>query len=912
MVRSDRLPEVYGGRLPDRLRRRLSLSAEAGRKSPGDQVSGTDNALQERTFLEDQPNGSLLERNPPTPTAPEKRILADVAIDIISRDLGNRLFTYGVPEHLKSEVFIGSQVLVPFGKQNLVPAFVIDLSDCADWQASTAARQEPVLIKDIVEVLESAPIFDRSYINFLYFVADYYAAPISEVISACVPSDLSARLKKIVRICPGLDTRVPLPPKGTEQLLIYDSLQSARQGYLSLRALRQKTGLNQSKFYTYLCQLRQKGLIKVEQESSPSPQPKVVQSVIWTRKPASSQRQESIVQVLRQAGGQLALARLIEQAHTSASTINRMCQLGILTRVQEEILRDPLSHLLLSPGTKAALPTLTSDQRKVLSVLEASLDERLSEEADSPDKADPPWLLHGVTGSGKTEIYLRLIARTLSKGRTALMLVPEISLTPQLAERLVARFGENVAVWHSALSQGERYDTWRRLQSGQARVLLGARSAVLTDLNHLGLIILDEEHDSSYKQSSPSPRYHARHLARERCQRSGALLLLGSATPDVGSYAEARSNNHLLELPERVFKQEMPESHLVDMRREFALGNYSIFSDRLTVAVKDCLKQGKQAILLINRRGFASHVLCRACGYVLKCRNCSVSLTFHQSKGKGQDGYLICHHCAFRSGAAEICPSCKSPFIRQFGLGTQRVEQEVRECFPEARLLRLDSDITRERGAADEIFAKFASGQADILIGTQMVSKGLDIENVVLVGVLAADAAFNLPDYRSLERGFQLLTQVSGRAGRGKYKGQVILQTYNLELPALLLAQRHDYKTFAEQELASRQSFEYPPFSQLIRIVFSADEETTAQSAAEQLAEALSVYLEDKVQLTAIKILGPAPCLIERLRGKFRFHVIVKNLCGAAGRKLLGQFLFLWRVGPGVALAIDIDAQDML
>ncbi|MBX9690098.1 MAG: primosomal protein N', partial [Candidatus Obscuribacterales bacterium] len=387
---------------------------------------------------------------------------------------------------------------------------------------------------------------------------------------------------------------------------------------------------------------------------------------------------------------------------------------------------------------------------------------------------------------------------------------------------------------------------------------------------------------------------------------------------DAGTYFEAALAGRILELPQRVYNQALPSSILVDMRHEFLLGNKSIISQTLQEELSACLERKEQAILLINRRGYASHVFCRACGNVLRCKHCSVSLVFHSSgsspekikeEGLARNGRLNCHHCGFQQSAVQNCPACQSPFLKQFGLGTQKVEEETLALFPEARILRLDSDISSRKGAYEEIFNKFANGDADILIGTQIVAKGLDIHRVTVVGVLAADAAFNLPDFRSLERGFQLLTQVSGRAGRGEFPGKVILQTYNTELPALLMAKNQDYASFVESELAARRDFDYPPFSRLLRILASGPDEEQVQSALERLAEELSNYLEE---FDAIKILGPAPCLIERIKGQFRFHIIIKNLMGDSGQEAIASFFRSKPHFPGVRLTIDVDPMDLV
>jgi primosomal protein N' (replication factor Y) len=873
------------------------------------------------------------------------RIYADIVIDSATREIGDRVFTYHVPEHLVSEVFIGSQVLVSFGHQDMVPGYVIALSD--GLLSGPSGNAAGFATKPILEVLESEPLFDRGYIEFLHWVSEYYVASISEVIAAAVPSDLGPRLKRVVKLAStnggngGGDRQGQLLANPNhlslrqdlltpEESAIVSRLKESKSQVLAVKALRQRSGLSQGKFYTALSRLRRQGKVVVERESEEAVGPKTIGSVIWTGLAPETAKQKEIVSALHRAGGQLKISVLADNSGASQSTIRKLCQKGVLALVQEEVFRDPLSPLALKAQTPETPPALTGEQEQVLAVLEAALRQKLamvdscqSRSIDGSTRAmhgiaptnagestDVPYLLHGVTGSGKTEVYLRLIDIVLAAGRTALLLVPEISLTPQLAERLVRRFGSQVAVWHSGLTAGERFDTWRRLKSGDARVLLGARSAALAAMPDLGLIILDEEHDSSYKQSSPAPRYHARQVAIERGARQKAMVLLGSATPDVASYAAASEAGRVLTLKERVFKQALPASTIVDMRQEYAAGNSTIFSRYLQEALSGCLSRGEQAILLINRRGYASHVFCRACGYVMRCKNCSVSLVYHQLP-QGQ-GILICHHCAYTTQAGSTCPSCQGPFIKQFGLGTQKVEQDTQELFPSARLLRLDSDITKARGAYEEIFNQFASGDADILIGTQIVAKGLDVAKVTLVGVLAADAAFNLPDYRSLERGFQLLTQVSGRAGRGAHAGRVVLQTYNTDMPQLTMAQSQDYNAFAQVELESRRQFEYPPFSQIIRLVLAGVDEALVQTECELLAEDLSRFLEDKVTAEAVKILGPAPCIIERIRGKYRYHLLVKNLGGNEIRQLITTFLRTRRGHAELNFAIDVDAVDLV
>lgn len=877
-------------------------------------------------------------------------VYANVIVDIQARELKDKLFTYRVPEELAAETFIGAQVLVPFGGRDLVGGYVVSLSDEAKTE---------VTIKEIAEVIEPEPLFDKEYVEFLYWIADYYCANLSDVISAAVPSVLSAKFKRIVRLnrsayerrSGALSTYEP-----ASQAIIKALLESKNLA-LSMVSLKQRwrrsarSRMTASHFYRAVGLLRNEGLLTVVQESTGTQAPRVVTTVILTGEEGTTARQKEITGILAKNGGQMTMKALLEQGKTTPATIKKFAETGLVTISHEESFRDPLSNMQVEKTSNADL-ALTEAQQNALKVLSKELEKSLTRGGSSPGKPgligsnlggssslgprisgsdsdeplndpgdepndDPTWLLHGVTGSGKTEVYLRLVEQTLAAGKAALMLVPEISLTPQLARRLKGRFGDQVSVWHSAITPGEKYDTWRRLRNGEGRVLLGARSAILANLPHIGLIILDEEHDASYKQTSPSPRYNAKDVAIEKARRTGAMVVLGSATPDVAVYARARASNRILELPERVFKQAMPHVRIADMRKEFANGNKSIFSLALSNELTACLERKEQAILLINRRGYASHVFCRACGHVVKCQNCSVALVFHQQTGPHRNssylaGFLACHHCGFRCSAMEECPSCRSPFIKQYGLGTQRVEEEVQERYPNCRILRLDSDVTTRKGAHDEILQRFAQGEADVLIGTQMVSKGLDIANVTLVGVMTADAAFNLPDYRSTERGFQLLTQVSGRAGRGERPGSVILQTYDCEMPALEWSKNHDYPKFLEEELQARQAFGYPPYSQVIRVVVAGDEPITVEAACNQLAEEISKFIEETLPAHEVQVLGPAACLIERLRGKFRYHLLLKNLAGEEGRQMVTAFLRNKYLPQGLNMAVDVDALDLV
>ena len=852
---------------------------------------------------------------------------ANVVVDLQAQALKDKLFTYLVPPELLDCTFAGAQVLVPFGPSQAIGGYVVSLSD------SIPAGFVP---KEILTVIDLDPLFSAEYVDFLKWVADYYCATLADVVSAAVPSFLTARIKTKIRLKSEADKERLAKIEDRLLKAIIQILLSCKQKSLSMFTLKRNwiraTGGNQSQFYRSLALLTQENILERQPEATSIQSPKMVASVVWTGKEAEDKRHKEILAALAKSGGQANLSDLLKQAHTTMPTIKKMARLGLLSISENEMLRDPLQHLhslslpgetdLLAPSVVSQQFVLSPDQSSVLEVLLNKLQEKFS--LSGKDSDLEPWLLHGVTGSGKTEIYLQLIAEALKQKRSAMLLVPEIALTPQLARRLTGRFGSKVAIWHSALSPGERYDTWRRLRSSEASVLLGARSAVLVDMPNLGLIILDEEHDHSYKQTSPSPRYHAKDVAIEQAKRKGALVLLGSATPDLVSYYKAQESNHILELPKRIFNQAFPQTIVVDMRNEFGNGNRSIFSSILIKKLGDCLDRNEQIILLLNRRGYASHVFCRICGHIPMCNNCSVALVYHQptegsfrsknspaEKASKSQAYLACHHCGFKAKNPDSCPACQSQFIKQYGLGTQRVEAELKSEFPEAKILRLDSDTTKKKGAHEVILGQFADGKADVLIGTQMVAKGLDIERVTLVGVLACDAAFNMPDYRSTERGFQLLTQVSGRAGRGQHPGAVVLQTYNPDMNALHWSQTQDYSRLFQSELAARQAFDYPPFSQLLRIVFASENLLTAERSCEEVTESLTNYLEELLSPSAVQVLGPAPCLIEKLRGKFRVHLLIKNKAGSDGQKLITSFLKQKLLAPDVSMAIDVDAVDL-
>ena len=532
---------------------------------------------------------------------------------------------------------------------------------------------------------------------------------------------------------------------------------------------------------------------------------------------------------------------------------------GLAVLEKEEVMRLPYEDdVPLTPD-----PVLTPQQQEVLGEMEAPL-----------EKGEGAFLLNGVTGSGKTEVYIRLVRKALALGKGAIILVPEIALTPQMVSWFRGRFGPVAAVMHSRLTDGQRYDEWRRIRLGKARVVIGARSAVFAPVEKLGLIVVDEEHEQSYL-SDYHPRYDARDVAHSRCRREGATLLLSSATPSILSFAKARRGDYmLLEMTRRVMDRPLPSVDIVDMREELKSGNRSIFSGLLYQNLKTCLEKGQQAVLFINRRGYNSFVSCRACGHVMKCPNCDISLTFHQAGG---DGQMHCHYCGYQAPPPKTCPECRSSYIRYFGIGTQRVEEEVKKLFPQVNVVRMDLDTTATRNAHEKLLGQFRRGEAQVLVGTQMIAKGLDFPHVTLVGVIAADMTLNLPDYRSPERTFQLLTQVAGRAGRGKEKGAVVIQTYKPEAFAIQAAASQDYRSFFETEFQRRRTGLYPPFTLLCRLLIEGEAEKTVQEAVQKLYETCQIYLEKHpAQRKRVLMIRPDAAPVKMIRGKSRYHVLIK------------------------------------
>lgn len=607
-------------------------------------------------------------------------------------------------------------------------------------------------------------------------------------------------------------------------------------------------------------------------------------------------RQADVLAVLEESGAPIAVAELAQRCGASHQTLAALAKAGLVTTAQEEVERDPYEN---EKFLADAPETLTSEQAATMEIVKAML--------EAPAASRKPLLLHGVTGSGKTEIYLQSIALTLARGETALVLVPEISLTPQTVERFKSRFSdsqESVAVLHSHLSAGERHDEWHKINRGKARIVIGARSAVFAPLARLGLIVVDEEHETSYKQEE-APRYHARDIAVLRARLEGCAVILGSATPSIESYYNATTGKYALSLLTlRIDDRRMPHIRVIDLRQERLRQKQSplVLSEKLRAAIEARLAKSEQTILFLNRRGFATSLLCPACGHVCQCINCSVALTFHQASNR-----LVCHLCGHQAVVPKRCPACNDPAIRQAGLGTERVEEVVKKVFPTARVRRMDADTMTRKDAFREALQAFRTGKIDILLGTQMIAKGLHFPNVTLVGIINADLALHLPDFRAGERTFQLLTQVAGRAGRGETEGEVFVQSFTPFSPSIQFARHHDFEGYWQQEIDFRQKCVFPPFVHLMLITVRSAHQERARFSAETLARRLREALPENVDLGE-----PAPAPLERLKGQFRFQLLLRTPSPLKLSRITRAVLAKLPLPADVIATVDVDPLQLL
>ena len=771
-----------------------------------------------------------------------------------------RTFSYSIPQGLN--IKIGQAVLVPFGDK-LLQGIVLELSQFPAVEET----------RDIDSVIDSHPLLSPHHVLLARWISDYYLSPLFDAVALMLPPGFERRI--IISIC-------PTPAEYDASSLTQQQRQilklTKQRGKLGLRDVEKALGKKQAQ--STVSQLVRRGLVVRDYQLEPirvKPKEEIYiglaisdsearQEAAGLHKRGAS-KQAALLDFLTQQSEAIPLAKARQVVRVDRAVADALVNKGLASIKRVEVKREPFSYQGISPSQPLRL---TAAQESAFKSIQASMLEAVDE-----CSTQRVFLLYGVTGSGKTEIYMQAMAETIKLGKRGIVLVPEISLTPQTIERFASRFPNRVAVLHSQLSLGEQFDEWRRIRNGEVDVVIGARSAVFAPQPDLGLIVIDEEHEWTYKQHDKSPHYHARDVALKLAGINGAVVIMGSATPDVETFHRAqRGEYRLLQLPERVVPREsspLPQVTVVDLRDELKAGNRSLFSRSLSQAIDKVLANREQAILFLNRRGGATSVQCRNCGHVLRCRRCEVALTYHLAEDD-----LVCHQCNYRMPVPQICPQCLSRRIKYLGVGTQKLEQEASRAFPQARLLRWDSDVTRWKNSHQKILDRFRSHEADILIGTQMVAKGLDLPQVTLVGVVSADTALNLPDFRAGERTFQLLSQVAGRAGRGVLGGEVIIQTYSPEYYAVQAAARHDYTLFYDKEIEYRRQLRNPPFSQLASLIYTHTNDAHCQRETDRMKQRLIEEIDTK-GVADLSIIGPAPAFIHRLRGRFRWQIILRG-----------------------------------
>ena len=780
-------------------------------------------------------------------------------------------YSYRIPEEFMGMLEVGMRVHVPFGKGNrLIQGIVLGLETQSDEEE---ANQD---LKDIAEVLDFSPVLTQEQLWLAEELRKSVFSYKISILKAMLPGFLNSSYDKILYPLEGLSQEDRERLFGSEDSLAFSSLDISKQAEMMRLTRKGLLGLE----YQAIDQKKVKTQSWYEVDVT-----KLEKIEISTRAKKKLELRDYLLSHPESAS----LASLLE--FYSREQVNFFVEQGAVTIVQKEVQRSAAYF----EGIEASQPLeLNPEQRQARDAVISAIGSH-----------QPPFLLQGITGSGKTEVYLQIIQGALNKGKTAILLVPEISLTPQMTERFIARFGEKVAILHSGLSNGEKYDEWRKVERGDAQVVVGARSAIFAPLKNLGVMIIDEEHEATYKQDS-NPRYHAREVAILRAQYNQAALVLGSATPSLESRARAGKGVYQhLRLTQRANPlATIPEVQVIDFRDYIGQNETSNFTPPLLEAIQDRLAKKEQVVLMLNRRGYSSFVMCRECGTVDTCPNCDISLTLHMDTKT-----MNCHYCGFSKDIPQICPNCKSHSIRYYGTGTQKAYDELAEVFPQARILRMDVDTTRKKGSHQALLDQFGRGEADILLGTQMIAKGLDFPNVTLVGVLNADTALNLPDFRSSERTFQLLTQVAGRAGRAEKAGQVLIQSYNPQHYAIRFAKDQDYEGFYAYEMGIRRQLGYPPYYFTIGITLSHKKEEEVVKRAYEVMNILRSGLSE-----TSNILGPTPKPIARTHNLYHYQILIKYRLEDELGPTLNQVLALTqeRENSELRLSIDHEPQQFL
>ncbi len=794
-------------------------------------------------------------------------------------------FHYHLPAHgLNQKLEPGMRLLVPFARSWKVAYFVRNV-----------ATPDVPKTRAILAFLDQNTLFRPTLFKLLCWISEYYLSPLGGVLKGALPQGIHAVPRRKFHLCDA--GKIPTTSKWSD--LKKDILKRLHEKKVCTEQdLRKRFG--REKLSRTLYDLKKKGLISETWECTPAPVREKTRRII-TLKLANEEALKQANTLQKKAPHQASIIRqLVSEGGTLASTdFPNKLRPALKSLIQKDFVKQSESLVFRKPEQDAHYP---QKGEIVLNPAQASALKEITAAIDLNTFA--AFLLHGVTGSGKTEVYLRAIEAVVSKGEGAILLLPEIGLTTHIAARFLEYFGDQVALLHSGLSAGERYDEWRRIREDRAKIVIGARSAIFAPLKSLGIIIVDEEHDASYRQDEGS-RYHGRDVALVRARDEQAVVLLGSATPSFESTFNAEKGKYrTLQLKERIDARPLPTVGLVNLKER---QNWvrPFFTQKLYDALKIRLAKNEQSLLFVNRRGFSPFLLCHDCGYTPLCRHCTVSLTFH--KGLKQ---LVCHYCGYQSAPTTNCPDCKGYNVSHVGIGTEQIEECIRHLFPKARTARLDRDTTQKKGAYGKILGAMAREEIDILIGTQMIAKGHDFPKVTLVGVIAADLSLHVPDFRSAERTFQILAQVAGRAGRGEHPGEVIVQSFQIENPTIQAATTHDYTHFYKTELSLRKAQNYPPYSRLALLLLRHKDEETAILAADSLA----LCIKKSIKTTGVTMLGPAPASLLRLREEYRYQILLKGADQQTIAKVLKIALKTWRKSAkkGVRLNIEIDPQQFV
>ena len=902
-------------------------------------------------------NLKLFEEESLSRTSSPKYALALVNIT----GLGVKTFSYLIPDEIKNKIKIGQAILVPFGRQGLINAFCVGFSNYLPAE---------IKAKKISKILDETPLFSIDYLKLLEWVANYYCCDLVTVLNAAIPLKLIEKASKTEQAVEFVtfegatrrqkEVLEKLQNSGKMPIVMFEKYaKTTRQTIKKLETLgcvkltteeiyRNPLDILNIDSTEPLSELEGEQLAayegikkKITEYTNPSPHPSPARGEgvrvrhFYTEKTLAYSKdlrknmtdaEQTLWFYLR--NNQLAGYKFRRQEAIDNYIGDFVCYKKKLIieldggqhNDEQNIEQDKIRQNYLE---QQGFKILRFWNDNIFNNIEGVLDTILKNLEPSPlagegrvrgstettQQTTPPViLLHGVTASGKTEVYFKLIDDTIKAGKNVLFLAPEIALASQLTKRLAKKFGtKDVAIWHSSISDGERYDVWQRLYKNDIKILAGARSAVFAPLKNIGLIIIDEEHEGAYKQTSPAPRYDAKVVAQKLAMFHHCPLLLGSATPDISVYYRAVNSGSLFEMKHRYRNAPIAPVTVINMQEHARAAYKSVISKPLQVAITETLEKKQQVILLINRRGFATFTQCQACGHVIECPNCAIPMIWH-----AKDQRLKCHYCNQVEPFPDVCPECGSDALKISGTGTQKIEQYIKDLFPEHNVERVDSDVLVRKGEHIRLLERFQKGDIDILVGTQMIAKGLDNPNVTLVGVISADASFNLPDFRASERGFQLLTQVAGRAGRGEFTGSVFFQTYNPDYYALASAKSQNYNEFYMTEIAAREEFDYPPFSQMVRLIISSTNNFRAEKSAQEIAMRMCLMIDKYGISERLEVLGPTPCVIERINGYYRFQIIIKNKLDEKGHNFISSFLNKITMPKDIKLAIDVDPLNIL